>query len=239
MILLFLIASFLIKNKIWRKRFRWTSLILFLVFSNGFIFNECMLLWEKPAIPLSELSNNYDMAVVLGGTADVERTPSDRLYFQKGADRITHALNLYHSGKVKKILYSGGSGRLMENSTVDNSPIIDFYIMCGVDPDDILIENSSRNTHENALFVKNMLIDYSLEGKIILVTSAYHMRRAEGCFNKVGVDVTGFSTDFYTSKPDDRFRFEKLIPSPKVLDNWNFLIKEWIGYVAYWIVGYI
>ncbi len=239
LILLFLIISFLVKNSIWKKRFRWTSLVLFLFFSNGIIFNECMLLWEKPAIPISGLDNEYEMAVVLGGTTDVDRMPNDRLFFQRGADRVTHALNLYHSGKVKKILFSGGNARLFEDSNRNNSPIVDFYMMCGVASGDIIMESSSRNTHENALLVKKMLVGSSEQGKIILVTSAYHMRRAERCFNKVGIDVTGFSTDFYTSKPDDRFRFEKLIPSPKVLDNWNFLIKEWIGYVVYWIVGYI
>ncbi len=195
--------------------------------------------WEKPTIPISELTDKFDMAVVLGGTADVERKPSDRLFFQKGAGRITHALNLYHSGKVKKILYSGGNGRLLGLPTLDNSPIIDFYIMCGVDSDDILIENSSRNTHENALFVKNMLHESELEGKIILVTSAYHMRRAEGCFRKVGLDVTGFSTDFYASLPEDRFKYRRFVPSPKVLNDWDYLIKEWVGYIAYWIVGYV
>ena len=73
LIILFLLISFFIKNKEWKKRIRWFSLALFLVFSNGIIFNECMLLWEKPAISMSELNDDYDLAVVLGGTTNVDR----------------------------------------------------------------------------------------------------------------------------------------------------------------------
>ena len=104
-ILILLGVSFFIKSSILKKRLRWVSLGAFLFFSNGIIFNECLTLWEKPATPLSELENDYEVAVVLGGTTDVDREPKDRLFFHRGADRVTHALNLYHSGKVKKILF--------------------------------------------------------------------------------------------------------------------------------------
>lgn len=239
LILIFLIASWFFKNKKWRKNLQWISMGLFLFFSNGIIFNECLLLWEKPAIAINELNSDYDLAVVLGGTTDVDREPKDRLFFHKGADRVTHALNLYHAGKIKKILFTGGNARLFEDPNRDNSPIFDFYVLCGVAPEDIIIESASRNTHENALYVKDLVSSNAKKGKVILITSAFHMRRAEGCFRKVGIDVTGFSTDFYSALPKDRFGFDGIIPSPAVLSNWNFLIKEWIGYVSYWLAGYV
>ncbi len=239
LIIIFLLISLLIKNVKWKKRLRWTALVFFLIFSNGIIFNECLLLWEKPAIPINQLDDDYDLAVVLGGTTDVDREPSDRLFFHKGADRVTHALNLYHAGKVRKIMFTGGNARLFEDPNRDNSPIFDFYVMCGVDSGDIIIESASRNTRENAFFVKDLIAQNSSSGKVILITSAFHMRRAEGCFRKVGIDVTGFSTDFYSALPKDRFGIDGFIPSASVLSNWNFLIKEWIGYTAYWIMGYL
>ena len=175
LIIIFLLASLFIKNKKWEKRFRWISLALFLIFSNGIIFNECVLLWEKPAIPISELIGEYEIAVVLGGTTDVDREPNDRLFFHKGADRVTHALNLYHAGKVKKILFTGGNARLFEDPDRENSPIYDFYVMCGVAPEDIIIESSSQNTRENAFFVKNLVEKNAENGRVILITSAFHI----------------------------------------------------------------
>ncbi len=239
LILVFLGLSFIIRSRRWKQRLRWTSLGFFLFFSIPFIYNVFILLWEKPAVLLSDLPAGYDIAVVLGGTTDVDREPNDRLYFHKGAERITHAVNLYKTGKVRKILFTGGNPRLFEDPERNNSPIFDFYVMCGVAPNDIIIESSSRNTHENALFVRRLLKQQGAAGRIILVTSAYHMRRAEACFRKVGLEVTGFSADFYSPIKQDRFRVEQFMPSPMILAYWAMRIKEWIGYIAYWIMGYI
>jgi uncharacterized SAM-binding protein YcdF (DUF218 family) len=239
LILIILLASWFVRNKKIKKTLRWVSLGLFLFFSNGIIYNECLMLWEIPAVSMSNLHDDYDLAVVLGGTTDVDREPKDRLFFHKGADRVTQALNLYHSGKVKKILFTGGNARLFDDPNRDNSPIFDFYVMCGVDPNDIIIESSSRNTRENAFFVQDLINSNAQSGKVILITSAFHMRRAKGCFEKVGINVTGFSTDFYSALPKDRFGIDGFIPSPKVLSNWELLIKEWIGYIGYRLAGYI
>jgi uncharacterized SAM-binding protein YcdF (DUF218 family) len=239
LILILLLVSLFVRHEGWKKKMRWISLLLFLFFSNGIILNECLMLWEKPAIEMSQLGDDYEIAVVLGGTTDVDREPNDRLFFHKGADRVTHAVNLYHAGKVKKILFTGGNARLFEDPNRDNSPIFDFYAMCGVNPEDIIIESTSRNTRENAFYVKELLEKNTDSGRVVLITSAFHMRRAEGCFRNVGLDVTGFSTDFYTALPDERIGFDGLIPSPSALSKWNLLIKEWIGYVAYWAMGYI
>lgn len=239
-ILILIGVSFFIKSIVWKRRLRVGALIIFLIFSNGIILNECLLRWEKPAVLIMDLADDYDLAVVLGGTTDVDREPHDRLYFHRGAERVTQAINLYHAGKVNKILFTGGNARLFEDANRDNSPIYNFYVMCGVAPEDILIENSSRNTHENAVYVKKLLEERGVpHGKVILVTSAFHMRRAEGCFQKIGINVTGFSSDFYAALPKDRFGIDGFIPSPTVLKNWDFLIKEWIGYIAYWFAGYL
>ena len=238
-IMVLALLAVLVKHRIWAKRLRWTTVVFFLVFTNGIVLNECLLLWEKPAIPLNDLEGEYAYTIVLGGTVDMDREPKDRLFFHKGADRVTHAINLYKTGKVKKIVFTGGNPRLFEDPMRDNSPLRDFYIMCGVAPEDIVIESSSRNTRENALLVKEMLEKEKIGNRVILVTSGYHMRRSEACFRKVGLDVTGFSTDFYSALPKDRFSVLGIVPSSLVLTNWNFLIKEWIGYIGYKIAGYI
>ncbi len=232
--------SFLLKAKKWRKRVRRLAVILFLIFTIGVIQNELLLIWEVPAVPLSDIGDDYEVGIVLGGTTDTERPPFDRLYFNKGAERVTQALQLYKEGKIRKILFTGGKARLFEDREKDNAPIRNFLIMAGVKPEDIIIENMSRNTHENAVLTKQLLDQLELAGKkYILFTSAFHMRRAEACFRKEGMDVLGFSTDFYTQLPQYRFSFGMFVPSAKILDNWDFLTKELIGYVVYAMVGYI
>lgn len=240
LIIILMVLSYMLRAGKWRRWMRIAAVTLFFIFTNGIIFNETLLLWEVPAISIEKLDDNYEVGIVLGGTTETERRPFDRLYFTKGAERITQALRLYKEGKIRKILFTGGKGRLFEDREIDNSPILNFFVMAGVNPADIIIENRSRNTHENAELTKKILKKMGLEGeKHILFTSAFHMRRAKACFRKEGIDVLGFSTDFYSQLPKDRFAFRQFIPSVRVLYNWDFLIKEFIGYTVYHTVGYI
>lgn len=238
-IVLLLILSFVLRSKVWKKRLRLLALGLFLFFSNGLIYNECLRVWEIPAIAIQDLPGQYEYAIVLGGTADTKREPKDRLFLRKGGERITHATNLYQAAKVKKILFTGGESQLFEDPEKDNSPISEFYEMCGVQPEDIILENRARNTHENALLTKEKIDSLHIEKPSILVTSAFHMRRSLACFQKQGIDVVPFSCDFHTSLDEDRFEFGMFIPSGEVLISWDFFIKELIGIIAYKLAGYI
>jgi uncharacterized SAM-binding protein YcdF (DUF218 family) len=177
---------------------------------------------------------------VLGGTADTDRPPFDRLYFTRGAERITQAVELYNKGVVDKILFTGGRSGLLDDPVKDNAPIVNFYVSCGVDPADILIENRARNTYENAVLAREVLDQMDLlHARHLLLTSAFHMRRAHACFIKQGINCVPFSTDFHASRPEDRFAMSQFVPSAGVMGDWEFMLKEFIGYIAYRAVGYL
>ena len=50
-------------------------------------------------------------------------------------------------------------------------------MIAGVRKKDILLENQSRNTHENAIYSLKIIEEENIEGKVLLITSAFHMRR--------------------------------------------------------------
>ena len=58
----------------------------------------------------------------------------------------------------------------------------------GLDPARILNEGRSRNTHENALFSRDMAQPQDGE-TWLLVTSAFHMPRSVGVFRQAGFEV--------------------------------------------------
>ena len=96
----------------------------------------------------------------------------------------------------------------------------------------------SRNTHENALFLKPLLTQIFRDGKFILITSAAHMKRAGACFHKQGIPVLLFSTDRYSGPV--KYDFDYLfLPSSATLFNWEKLIHEWVGMIGYLIMGYV
>ena len=233
----FLFAIFL-KNPKRKKIAFWTGCILLFIFSNDLLSNELMRAWEIKTVPYNKVQP-HEMGIVLTGTTLPFLQPDDRVYFGRGADRVTHTVELYKLGLIKKILISGGSGRL---SGIDE-PEADKYqkamIMMGVNPQDIWIENETRNTHESAVEVKRMLDSLNFKAEdCFLITSAFHMRRSLACYRKVGLELQPFTTDFYAHPPrytPDAF----LIPGVDAMANWQKLIKEWVGFVAYKLAGYI
>jgi uncharacterized SAM-binding protein YcdF (DUF218 family) len=216
-----------------------TAISLLFFFTNDFIANEMMAAWEPDAIEYNDLTRKYELGIVLSGVTVAEQTPDDRVYFQKGADRVVHAVQLYKLGIVKKLLVSGGSGRLVEIGERESDDIKLAMILMGVPEEDIQVENESRNTHESALAVKEILKHDGFESSnCMLITSAFHMPRSIACFRKVNLDMDTFTTDFYTHPrkfyPDTLF-----IPKAEAMMVWTKLIREWVGYVAYKIVGYV
>ena len=195
-----------------------------------------MLWWECPPVLVKDLPV-YNVAVVLSGITVPDKSPHDRVYIPYGADRILHTVMLYKMGKVKKILISGESGRLSKVYRTESEEMQTVFLLCGVSAKDILIENKSKNTHENALYTKEFL--KGTKEKLLLITSAFHMRRAEACFKKVGLNVDPFPVDFLSHDRSSWSINRLLVPSESAIGIWVPLLHEMEGYIMYSIVGYI
>lgn len=232
------IAGWLIRNKRWKKILLTTAFVIFFFCSNAFIATTVMRAWETPVTTFASMTKKYDYAIVLGGVTKINMKPQDRVYFNRGADRATHALQLYKLGIVKKIMVSGGSGHLDGSGVMEGDNLADFMRLAGVPDEDIIIENQSKNTHESAVFASNMLSKMDGTKEALLVTSGYHMPRSLACFKKAGVNVVPFAAEPLA----DEYRFdleELLVPKPEAVMLWQTMIREWVGIVAYWFAGYI
>lgn len=231
-----LIVAIITRNPLRRKKFLIAGFIVFYVFSNDFLLDTSMRMWEVPAIHDEEIKEKYDVGIVLGGMIAYD-SELKRPQFKQGSDRLFQAVTLYHKGKIKKLLIDGGSGSLTE-STLE-APVLKTYLLQQGLPDSVIaIEPNSKNTHENALFVKPILDSLAPHGKYLLITSGYHMRRSLKCFEKVGIHTMPFSTDRYAGPPKFQFDYA-FIPDVGALQGWDALLHEWVGYITYRISGYI
>jgi uncharacterized SAM-binding protein YcdF (DUF218 family) len=233
-----LFISLILRNQKWKRKFLIAGLSLLLLFTNEFIANELIQKWEIGPTPFKEINKHYKYGILLSGVTRSSMEPADRVYFHRGADRVTHSLQLYKLGIIDKILVSGGSGQLNDTGHREADQIASALIMMGVNPEDIMTENKSRNTHESSVEVKSILRKAVRPEDCLLVTSAFHMRRSKACFAKIGWPIDTFSTDFLAHQR--KFTLDILIvPKIEGLAMWNTMIKEWVGCVAYWIAGYI
>ena len=155
MVCLLFLLSGVVRNQRWKKRFFWLAFGSLLFFSNDFISNEMMNMWEIETIAYKDMKP-HDLGIVLTGATLPLLKPDDRVYFQRGADRVTHTVQLYKLGLLKKIMISGGSGRL----TGDDEPEADKFkkamVMMGVSEMDIFIENETRNTYGNLASIQSL-----------------------------------------------------------------------------------
>jgi len=213
------------------------AVIMVIFFSNHFIFNLVIKAWESDVKPVASLET-YDIGIVLGGYSNFEIYPRDRYNFSKRANRLTQALELYHKGVFKKMLLTGGSGSILLDERSEADEVESYLLLMGVKKEDIILEPDSRNTHENALFTKNILDKDYPNAKCLLITSGFHMRRSRACYKKEGVEFTAFSTDVI----GERIRVTPntiIWPNRDGFWRWETLIKEWVGCVFYWLRGYI
>ncbi len=235
---LLLFAIFLRKQSKWKSRCLKVGIGLFFFFTNNFVTNEVVKWWEIPATPYASMQKKYEYGILLTGVARSEMEPDDRIYLGRGGDRVMQTLQLYKLGFIKKILISGGNGKLKEVKKQEADVLADLLLLMGIPQTDILIENKSRNTHESAVEVNKLFRDQIKPEECILITSAFHMRRSRACFIKEGWNVDTFSTDFI-SHPRRFSPDETIIPQEEALGNWHILVREWTGMIAYKLMGYV
>ena len=225
-ILSLMIAGILNKSR--RKLFLIFSLVTFLFFSNDFIFNIIVKIWEVPQNSITKFDNQYEAGILLGGFSDYDYK-KNKHNFKKEADRLIYTVQLYNQGIIRKIFISGGNGNLFNNNYKESETIKDFLIQNKIDSNDILIENQSRYTKENAINSAKLL---NKKNEYILITSAVHMKRSILCFKNVGLKIIPFSVDNSMSFSSNKIEYI-LLPRSRVLENWEKLIHEIIGYYVY------
>lgn len=214
------------------------SLICLYFLSNSFIVNEVASVWEIQTVRIDSIKKTYDYGIVLGGfnTYDAKY---DRLNFLRSGDRLWHTVHLYKQKKIKRILITGGEGRIIKEGYSEAETTKKFLVEMGIPANHIVIECNSRNTHENALFTAQLLGKEQIEAcSFMLITSAYHMRRSLGCFREQGIYAMPFSTDRIAGPRKYFFDF-LLLPNTEATENWRIIIREMVGTVVYKIMGYV
>ena len=232
-----LLLALLARRPHWRQRWLWAAASVAVLGTNAALSGEAVRAWELPAVPLAQVAP-HDAVVLLTGLTVPDRSPHDRVYLGMEADRFTNALWLYRAGKARRIIISGGSGSVRKVVQTEARDLATLLKLSGVPASAILLEERSRNTRENARYTQELLAQHPEIKSLILVTSAFHQRRALGCFRRVGLPVTPFPAGFHTV--DRRLSPDyTIIPSAMALVEWGRLLHEISGYLTYKAAGYL
>ena len=202
-------------------------------------------------VPAVESFPDADVIGLLGGSMGVETNLSQYAEMWPSADRVWQAARLYRAGKARKIIATG-------NGAVDTTLplLVDF----GVAKDDVSFMDAA-NTEEEARSIGKMLgksvgveelgveefsesdspthpLKHSSTArpKVLLVTSAWHMKRARLMFKKYApdIEVACAPADFENSMVAARsFSFTYFLPDPGAFMGNSVALHEWGGIVGY------
>jgi len=232
-ILVLLIWMIFSKSKAVKKRLLISIICIAVLFSNLFLYQKFVTAWQTKPVTLSK-GTQYSVGIVLGGFADFDI--NKRGYFSESADRFIQTEKLYHQGFIQKIIMTGGSGELINPEPKEAAFVKNELIASGISENDIMIENSSRNTFENAVFTKKILDSLQLKAPYILITSATHMPRSLQVFRKAGISVIAVPSDYHVINSHLSID-EIIIPKLKLLNDWGIIFHEIIGLKVYQLTG--
>ena len=178
---------------------------------------------DYPPLALSALPQAEAIVVLGGGVRPaefVELLPN----LTDPADRVWHAARLFHAAKAPLLVMSGGRDAF-KSATSEAAVMRQFAQDLGVPSRAILLEERSRNTRQNAEFTAEILKAKGVS-RILLVTSALHMRRAVSLFELQGLTVIPAATDH---EARTYFTVIDWLPDTSALDGSARAMKEIVG----------
>jgi uncharacterized SAM-binding protein YcdF (DUF218 family) len=176
--------------------------------------------------------------IILGGTLKgAESEARGQAVFDWG-ERIPQAAILARRYPEARIVFSGGNGTLFGEDDDDPEAVEakKLLVALGVDPARVTLEKHSRNTDENARYTAD-LVHPQPGQRWLLVTSAFHMPRAMGLFEKAGFDVVAYPVGFQTLGPGRPVLWT--LSATENLRTFAIAAKEWIGLMVYRATGRI
>ena len=187
---------------------------------------------ERPYLSAQSVDSlpKADAVVVLGGGMG---KVDDMVYpdMNEAADRVWHAARIWKAGKAPVVVVSGVN---------DLSSTVPLLVDFGVPREAIAVDDKSRNTYENSRFTEELLRSRASAAgasgapSVLLVTSAWHMRRALGNFSKTSLRVVPAPCDFPVcgAWAAEKYWWDWVSPTPDTLKLTNCMFKEWLGRLA-------
>ncbi|MEO8242597.1 MAG: YdcF family protein [bacterium] len=186
--------------------------------------------------PASPSLTAVDGIIVLGGA---EQTDAYRKWggaqLNDGGERMTEGVILARRFPHATLIFSGGEAALGYSGDTNGPSDLTklLWLSLGVPEAQIQLESKSRNTTENARFTYAMIQPQPGQ-HYLLVTSAFHMRRAMETFRRAGwQDLTAWPVDYRSGDLSDGARWRL----DQNLEGVDIALKEYLGLFVYWITG--
>lgn len=176
-----------------------------------------------------------DGIILLGGAEVPDIAISRKIPAVSDAgERVIAFAALARKYPQAQLVFTGASGPFGDGDALATAAIRLALQDVGVDLSRVRFESRARNTAENALFTRRM-VNPAPGSRWLLVTSAFHMPRAMGCFRQVDFPVTAYPVDYRTVSPRALDGF--FTRASQGEDLTDISSKEWVGLLVYYMTG--
>jgi uncharacterized SAM-binding protein YcdF (DUF218 family) len=159
------------------------------------------LIFPQPFLTVDSGPVNAEVIVMLGGGSQ---------------ERYERAVKLFKDRAAPRIIVSGyGDGEINRR----------LLVAAGVPVKAIELENKSRTTRENAQFTVELLREQKLK-RVIIITSWYHSRRAQACFEHYGPELKVYSRPSYLASARADWSHHR---------TGNRIRLEYVKLLGYWV----
>jgi uncharacterized SAM-binding protein YcdF (DUF218 family) len=209
------------------------SLLTISVFSIDPVANGLWRHLEAPAQATVKKDVTYDVVIVLSGMVDGAATEAHHQpAYNDNIERLLAAYQMLRDGRAKNVLLSGGDSTLDGSGPRESDVLAQQLRDWGIDGARIIEERESRNTRENALGSARVVAERGWT-RLVLVTSAFHMPRALGCFEQAGLHPDAMPVDYRAGEGGVGW-----FPRAGGLDVSTAALRELAGRLVYRLMGY-
>jgi len=180
------------------------------------------------------LPENVDGILILSGATNPFLTKEyNQISLNGSVERLTESIQLIKKYPKAKVFFAGGTGSIQYPDLSHSEVAKKFYKSLGVDIQNIYFDDKSRNTYENIFFAKKKF-DPNKDEKWVLITSAFHLKRAMSIGEKLEWAFIPYATDYKLPK---KFKWKLSINFFGNLASFKNSSHEWVGIISYYLMG--
>lgn len=243
---LLVLTALLCWKRLWRFAAAIGAVALFLFVVGGTVVPNALLRSlerEWVGVDVKKLPP-ADAVVMLGGGIEPSRYEVGGFHLTRAGDRLLMAIEMMRLGKAPVLVLGGGGAKLDDEVRVEadllRAWITDWRLLesAGQVSPEIISLGRCADTHDEAVRVRALAKTHGWN-RVLLVTSAAHMRRAVATFHAAGVSVDPVPCNFMTSVSTSTASHSLGIPRDEELEKISIWLHEKIGWIEYRRRGWI
>lgn len=212
----------------WEQRRRYALCGLLLAWSaytlagNEWLSHYCLSRLQEPYAGIDPLAAGpFDAVVVLGGS--VGDTPSGQTQLTDAGDRVMLGARLFLTGRTANLVTTGSRIRgLSEDARDQSERTAEIWTQLGI-PAERIHRVGGRTTQEESQSIGTLIGQRGWK-RLGLVTSAWHMSRAQRLMQAQGLTMEPLPANFEAHAPD--WTDFSLVPEPSAFARMERACKE-------------